>query len=255
MSDQPSHEDVVRSSFREQVGLFKGERSPFATRVTHLEWLGPLSTDTLALEIACGAAHVAEQLAPHVRAVTGIDLTRELLELGSERLRDAGITNVVLQEGNAEQLPFVDASFDVVYCRASLHHMANPPRAAAEMVRVCRPGGRIALNDLVVPDDVARDTYDAVHRLLDPSHARALTQDELTTLFPSDFAVSPLVTWAGRIPIEHILTPQSDREGLHEVLGAEIEGAEATGFEPAWEDGQLVVRFAVGSFDAVKPAR
>jgi SAM-dependent methyltransferase len=249
----PSHEDTVRESFRRQVDLFTGEDSPFASPVPQLEWLGPVSREFLALEVACGAAHVAQDLAPHVRAVTGLDLTRELLELGSERIRAAGLTNVLLQEGNAERMPFVDGSFDVVYCRASLHHFADPERAVAEMVRVCRPGGRVALSDMMVPDPAVRDTFDAVHRLLDPSHMRAYSENELVAVFPAGMEVSALARMSGRIPLDVIITEQSDRAGVYDMLQAEIEGGPVTGFAPAWEDDKLVVQFAVGTFDGVKP--
>jgi SAM-dependent methyltransferase len=238
---------------RRQVDLFRGEDSPFASRVPNLEWLGPISRDTLALEVACGAAHVAEELAPHVRAVCGIDLTRELLELGRERMRPAGVTNVVLQEGNAEQLPFLDDTFDLVYCRASLHHMADPRGAVAEMVRVCRCGGRVAISDLVVPNREVREQFDGAHRLLDPSHMSAFCEDELVAIFPADMQVSTVAVRSGRMPIDHVMTGQSDRAALHALFEAEIDGGRATGFEPAWEDDQLVVCFASGSLDAVKP--
>jgi len=131
------HDAVVRSSFEKQVGIFSGEHSPFARRPhSPLAWLEPLDPDMIVLDVACGAAHVAEQAAPHVRQVVAIDLTPALLELGAERLRDAGITNVLLQEGNAAELPFLDASFDLVMCRGALHHFPHPEQAIAEMARL-----------------------------------------------------------------------------------------------------------------------
>jgi len=81
----------------------------------------------------------------------GIDLTVALLELGAARLAAANVRNVVLQEGNAEALPFVADSFDLVYCLAALHHIGDPVRAVEEMTRVCRPGGRVVLSDLITP--------------------------------------------------------------------------------------------------------
>ena len=121
------HDAVVRSSFEKQAGLFAGEDSPFARRpASALAWLEPLDPDMVVLDVACGAAHAAEQAAPHVRQVVGIDLTPTLLDVGAERLHAAGITNVLLQEGNAASLPFVDASFDLVMCRGALHHFADP---------------------------------------------------------------------------------------------------------------------------------
>ena len=56
------------------------------------------------------------------------------------RLREAGIDNVLLQEGNATALPFVDASFDLVFCRTALHHMAEPGRSGGDGSRL-PPGG------------------------------------------------------------------------------------------------------------------
>lgn len=250
-----SHEDTVRASFRNQVGLFSGDDSPFASRGNpNLAWLGPLHDGTVALEVACGAAHVAEELAPHVRAIVGVDLTPELLALGGARLRAAGITNVVLQEANAEMLPFLDESFDLVYCRASLHHFADPRAAVGEMARTCRVGGHVALSDLVVADRGVRETFDDVHRMLDPSHMRALTEDELLALVPPSLDVSSSAPLQVRFPLDAVITEQSDRERVHEILGAEIDGGRRTGLEPAWEDGALTVAFATRALQAVKGA-
>ncbi len=97
-----SHDDIVRSSFTRQVGLFSGPDSPFVRRAGGTgEQLEPLADDMLVLDVACGAAHASEVVAPAVRQVVGVDLTIDLLALGAARLRDAGIDNVLLQEGNA----------------------------------------------------------------------------------------------------------------------------------------------------------
>src|SRR5256714_10925133 len=120
MNNVSTHDDVVRRSFEQQVGLFVGDDSPFARRpASTLAWLEPLDAGMVVLDVACGAAHAAEVAAPHVRQVVGIDLTRALLELGARRLAEQGVTNVLLQEANAESLPFVDESFDLVCCRSS----------------------------------------------------------------------------------------------------------------------------------------
>src|SRR5580692_3131119 len=138
------HDAVVRTSFRQQVGLFSGDDSPFRRRpASMLSWIEPLDADMIVLDVACGAAHVAQVAAPHVRQVVGIDLTAELIMVGAQRLADANMKNVLLQEGNAAALPFVDGSFDLVMCRASVHHFADPETSVAEMARVCRRGGRV----------------------------------------------------------------------------------------------------------------
>jgi ubiquinone/menaquinone biosynthesis C-methylase UbiE len=178
------HNAVVRQSFERQVPLFSGPNSPFASRSGALSWIDPLDEGMIVLDVACGASHAAEPIAPRVRQVVGIDLTRALLHLGAQRLHDHGIGNVLLQEANAECLPFTDESFDVVYCRSSLHHFADPQRAVAEMVRVCRRGGRIVLVDLIAPSGDVREPFDQVHRLIDPSHVRSFLEEELAELLP-----------------------------------------------------------------------
>src|SRR5437762_1220270 len=101
------HADLVRRSFELQVQLFSGPDSPFATRASSsLSWIEPLDEDMIVLDVACGAAHSTEPVAPHVRQVVGIDLTSALLHIGAARLRDNGIGNVLLQEADAESLPF-----------------------------------------------------------------------------------------------------------------------------------------------------
>ena len=90
----PEHDQVVRQSFGRQVSLFSGPDSPFARRSSDtLAWIEPLADDMIVLDVACGAAHATEPVAPRVRQVIGIDLTTELLDLATQRLRDNAIGN------------------------------------------------------------------------------------------------------------------------------------------------------------------
>jgi SAM-dependent methyltransferase len=244
--DTPNHDEVVRRSFERQVSLFSGPDSPFARRSEgSLSWIAPLTDDMIVLDVACGAAHASEPIAPHVRQVVGIDLTPALLGVGAQRLHERGIDNVLLQEANAESLPFIDASFDVVFCRSSLHHFADPDRAVSEIVRVCRIGGRVVLADLVAPAATVRERFDHVHRLIDPSHVRAFVESELVDLLPGGIDG---LTYADastiRLPIDIALTDQSGQTEVLAILDAELRGdGEPTGFEPLKEDGKLVVSF------------
>jgi ubiquinone/menaquinone biosynthesis C-methylase UbiE len=245
-TDHTDHTALLRRSFERQVSLFSGPNSPFAARAASaLSWLEPLTAEMIVLDVACGAAHASEPIAPRVRQVVGIDLTPALLELGARRLRDAGTRNVLLQEADAEALPFLDESFDVVFCRGSLHHFADPQRAVAEMARVCRRGGRVVLLDLVAPDAERRELFDRVHRLIDPSHVRTFLEREVADLLPGGIeGLTYADTATIRLPIDISFTDQSDRDAVLEVLGAEVRGdGPATGLEPAEEDGKFVVSF------------
>lgn len=249
-----THDDVVRRSFERQVPLFSGPDSPFATRTGALAWIEPLDSEMIVLDVACGAAHASEPVAPHVRQVVGVDLTRALLQLAAARLQEHGISNVLLQEANAESLPFLDESFDVVCCRSSLHHFADPKRAAAEMLRVCRTGGRVVLMDLVAPDPACRERFDHVHRLLDPSHVRTFLESELANLLPGGLdALEYGETMTIRLPLDIVTNEQSDVDAVTALLRAELDGTgDATGFDPAEEDGRLTVAFTTSTIHRVR---
>jgi SAM-dependent methyltransferase len=246
MTTSRSHNDVVRDSFTQQVGLFTSEKSVFAPRsASATAWVEPLDHDMIVLDVACGAAHAAEQIAPHVRQVIGIDLTPALLHAGDERLAGAGIDNVLLQEGDAADLPFVDGSFDLVVCRSSLHHMPDPAVATEEMARVCRPGGRVVVSDMIVPGVTLRDAFDKLHRTIDPSHVRALMEDELAELLRE--RVGPLSygeTSTISLPVDVILTGAADTPAVRAVLERELEGGPPTGFSPVCEDDRIIVTFS-----------
>jgi len=250
-----AHEDRVRESFRRQVGQFDGPDAPFARLADGApDWVGPLDPDAVVLDVACGAAHVAQTLAPYVRQVVGVDLTPELLALGAERFRSAGVTNVLLQEANAERLPFVDESFDVVVCRAALHHFEDPPRALAEAARVTRVGGRIVMSDLVVAAADVRDRFDDLHRALDPSHVRCFTPDELRDALPGFVSVAHDETSEIRVPVEIAVTEQSDEDTVFDALRAELAGGPATGFDPQAAGDSFSVVFVMETVQAVRGA-
>jgi len=248
--------DAVRRSFERQTSLFAGPNSVFARHSeSPLSWIEPLDEHMVVLDVACGAAHASEPVAPRVRHVIGIDLTVPLLQMGAQRLRDKGIDNVTLQEGDAEGLPFVDESFDIVYCRSSLHHFAHPERAVAEMVRVCRIGGRVVLVDLIAPTPDVRDHFDHVHRLIDPSHMHAFVERELAELLPGGIdGLCYAGTDTFQLAIDLVFTEQSDGEAVFEALRSELAGGEVTGFDPVENDGKILVQFATCSVQSERRA-
>jgi len=97
------------------------------------------------LDVACGSGVVALTAARLGARVTGIDLTPELVARARE---NAGLMNLVVNwhEGDAESMPFPDASFDVVVSQFGHMFAPRPEVVAAEMFRVLRPGGTIAFS-------------------------------------------------------------------------------------------------------------
>jgi ubiquinone/menaquinone biosynthesis C-methylase UbiE len=135
------------------------------------------------LDVACGPGLVACPLAQVARHVTGIDLTPAMIEQARAKQRAGGLTNLTWLVGDAVPLPFGDAAFSVVVTRYSFHHFLDPRAVLAEMVRVCSPGGRVAVIDVFTRDLEQAEAYNRVEKLRDPSHVRALPLGELTGLF------------------------------------------------------------------------
>src|SRR5437773_9536 len=102
-----------------------------------------------ALDVGTGAGTLALALAPLVREVVGVDIVAELLE----RARAKAPANATFVDGDATSLQFETGSFDLVCTRRTLHHIARPERAIAELTRVVASGGRVFVDDQIAPAD------------------------------------------------------------------------------------------------------
>src|SRR5437588_1314168 len=103
-----------------------------------------LSPGTVLLDVACGTGNTAIPAARAGAQVTGIDIAVNLLEQARQRAAQEGV-QADFREGDAEQLAFPDASFDVVISVFGAMFAPRPERVAAELLRVCRPGGLTAM--------------------------------------------------------------------------------------------------------------
>jgi ubiquinone/menaquinone biosynthesis C-methylase UbiE len=142
------------------------------------------------LDVACGTGQLALAFAAVANHVTGIDATPAMIERAQTLQADEKVDNVRWVVGDAYHLPFKTGEFSIVTCRYAFHHMLEPSAAVAEMTRVCAPGGRVALVDVVTTDEKT-DAFNNMERLRDPSHVRALTLDELINLAESSGLKDP----------------------------------------------------------------
>jgi SAM-dependent methyltransferase len=96
------------------------------------------------LDLATGTGWTSRAVARRGAAVTGVDIAAGLLE-AAEQLAAAERLSIAYRQGDAENLPFDDGSFDAVISTCGVMFASRPEAAAKEMARVVRPGGRIAL--------------------------------------------------------------------------------------------------------------
>jgi SAM-dependent methyltransferase len=177
------HDSITLDQFTKQA-------EPFAALPAHsdadivrlIREAARLQPTSEVLDMACGPGLVALALAGSARHVTGLDITPAMLDKARELQRERRLTNLTWDLGRADELPYANDSFGAVVTRFSFHHLMDPARALAEMVRVGRPGGRVVVCDVYTTSPEQAQEYDRLEKLRDPSHVHALRLDELRAL-------------------------------------------------------------------------
>jgi ubiquinone/menaquinone biosynthesis C-methylase UbiE len=138
------------------------------------------------LDVAAGNGNVTLAAARRWCEVTSTDYVPQLLERGRERAAADGL-EIAFREADAEALPFQDAAFDVVVSTFGVMFTPSQERAAAELLRVCRPGGRIGLANWT-PAGFIGQLFKTIGKYVPPAagvRSPALwgTRERLTELF------------------------------------------------------------------------
>lgn len=232
-----AHNQRVLEQFRIQAATFTDAGFAAAGLDWIIEQLAPRAGEQ-ALDVAAGAGHLGRALAPSVGHVSAIDLTPEMLEQGDRLAREAQLGNITFLRGDAGALPWLDAQFDLVVCRITLHQVHDPAAVVREMVRVTRPGGRIGITDILLLDPVHEPENTRIERLRDPSHNRTLTLEEISGLLvAAGAAPTSAVTMDNPLDLEDWMarsqTPDPVREEIRRRLDDEIAGGAPTGLRPA----------------------
>src|SRR5262247_1045481 len=140
--------DLAAAKQRQQQAWSSGDYHAVAARIhvvaERLVDAADLHAGWRVLDVATGSGNAAIAAARLGSQVVGVDYVPALLERGRKRATAEGL-DVELLEGDAEELPFPDASFDAVISVFGSMFAPDHEQAAAELARVCRPGGTIAL--------------------------------------------------------------------------------------------------------------
>ena len=149
------------------VDQFTRQAIPFTQLPGHLDAIAMLvamsnvtNTDHV-LDVACGPGLVACEFARIAHHVTAIDLTQAMIDQARVHQQELGLTNLSWQVGTALPLPYADNSFSIVVTRYSFHHFLDPQATLEEILRVCKPGGRVVIADAAPP----KANVDAYNRL------------------------------------------------------------------------------------------
>ncbi len=134
------------------------------------------------LDVACGPGIVACEFAKHSNFVRGIDITPAMIQQAKKCQKQTYLNNISWDIDSVSPLPYADNTFSLVITRYSFHHFLEPKKALAEMIRVCRQGGRILVADVAINADKSV-AYDNMELMRDSSHTHALTNEEFTEIF------------------------------------------------------------------------
>src|SRR5215213_9445453 len=144
----PPRIDLTTIKARQQMAWGSGD---YAIIGTTLQIVGEMLCEAVdvrsnqrVLDVAAGNGNASLAAARRFAEVVSTDYVGSLLERGRERAKAERLT-IAFQEADAEQLPFPDASFDVVVSTFGVMFTPDQEQAARELLRVCRPGGKIGL--------------------------------------------------------------------------------------------------------------
>jgi SAM-dependent methyltransferase len=162
--------DIATIKQRQQTAWAAGDYAAVGARLLLTAELLCEAVDLRAgervLDVACGNGNAALAAARRFCQVTGVDYVPSLLDRARQRATAEGL-EATFQEADAEALPFPDAAFDLVLSTCGVMFAPDQERTARELLRVCRPGGRIGMVNWV-PDSYVGELFRTIGRYVPP---------------------------------------------------------------------------------------
>jgi len=119
------------------------------------------------LEVGCSTGYITRYIARKFDCeIIGVDLSTLLLDIAEEESRKSNLTNISFKYANAENLPFSDDTFDIVYGEAITALVPDPFKVLQEYKRVLKPGGRVATLDLFKKESLSAEFVEETNKLM-----------------------------------------------------------------------------------------
>ena len=243
---KPENIEKINHSFEIQAPNFESKSVNF-TKEEYLNYtiscVAPCKENTL-LEVTAGTCACGRSFAPLVQTVVCLDATVPMLQIGQQEADKEDLSNMVFVKGYAEELPFLDNSFDIVFSRLAFHHFTDVTAAFSEMVRVLKPGGKLVMIDMDAADELLRKTEDEIETQRDPSHVKNLSKAEMLSLYEKHgLAIEKCETTEMPQRLENWLaltrTPDLIREKIRQRMQADVTGNDKTGFSPYLKNNDI----------------
>jgi ubiquinone/menaquinone biosynthesis C-methylase UbiE len=180
-------ETGLRKSIRQGFDKIAADYAPIRTSTRAREtrefvrWIHPGRRDCV-LDAACGPASLARRFIWNVKRVYAVDLSERMIQL-SRRPSGPG-AQLLLTVGDVEQLPYASKSFQLVTCAYAFANFPDPLKVLREFMRVTDDKGRIAVLDVIAPEDpVNRSRLNLIEGLRSHYYTRILDRSQFTELF------------------------------------------------------------------------
>jgi len=133
-----------------------------------IELLSPYSfKGSKILEAGCSTGYITRYIGNKFDCeITGVDLSELLVDIACARSDEQGLKNISFQQANVEELPFPEASFDLVYGQAITALVPDPLKALREYYRVLKPGGKVATLDLFRLENLSAEMIDETNEIM-----------------------------------------------------------------------------------------
>jgi ubiquinone/menaquinone biosynthesis C-methylase UbiE/DNA-binding MarR family transcriptional regulator len=142
-------QDKTRAFFDDMAGRLGREYVPGRSWKSIAEALLQLLPPMVIADLGAGEGAFSLLLAQRAQQVIAVDNSDKMVELGSALAKKTGVTALEYRKGDLEAVPIADGSVDLALFSQSLHHALHPARAVGEAWRILKPGGRIAILDLL----------------------------------------------------------------------------------------------------------
>ncbi|HWF48237.1 MAG TPA: class I SAM-dependent methyltransferase [Bryobacteraceae bacterium] len=168
-----------------------------------------IKAGTRVLDVACGTGNVSLPAARAGATVTGVDIAPNLLDQARKRAFSENLS-IRFDEGDAEDLPYPEAEFDIVLTMFGAMFAPRPEKTAAELIRVCRPGGLIAMANWT-PQGFVGKTFQLTAKIAPPPPGvvpSVLWGDEATVKQRFSQGISKLTLTRHAVTFEYPFSPK-----------------------------------------------
>lgn len=236
---KPENIEIINKSFEIQAPYFESRAVNFLKEdYLHytLSSAAPEQRDVV-LEVAAGTCACGRSFSPLVQMVVCLDATPGMLRIGKQKAEKSHLDNMVFVKGYAEELPFLDNSFDIVFSRLAFHHFVNVNTPFSEMVRVLKPDGKLIMIDMEAADEELRNIEDEIETLRDSSHVKNLSKTEMKQLYVDNgLHIEKCETTEIEQRLSNWLnltnTPKTAQQEIINRMLREMDGKDKTGLSP-----------------------